>query len=159
MITINSKYLLNFIIPQGPTGPAGGILAYGGIYSNDDTHVDLPISGDPVQIELESTMPSSNISYSTSNCITILVAGVYEISYHANVSTTAATITLNLRNNGQDIPETAITRTITQYTFNGSIIMSLGANSTLDMVVSSTLGVDINLNGANNASIIVKKLG
>ena len=159
MIAINSKYLLNFVIPQGSTGPAGGILAYGGIYSNDDQHVNLPISGSQVQIELESTMPSSNISYSTANCITIVDAGIYEISYHANISTTAATVTLSIRNNGEDIPETVITRTITQYIFTNTIIMNLETNSVLDMVVSSTLGIDINLNGSNNASIIVKKLG
>lgn len=156
---MNTGYSLDFVIPQGPTGPAGGILAYGGIYSNDDQHVDLLISGSPVQIELESTMPSFNISYSTPNCITIVDAGIYEISYRANVSTTGASVTLNIRNNGESIPETVITRTITQYIFNNSIIMRLEANSVLDMVVSSTLGVNINLNGANNASIIVKKLG
>lgn len=153
------KYQLNFVIPQGPTGPAGGILAYGGIYSNEDQDVDISITGAQTQINLESTMPSSNISYTPVNCITIQQSGIYEISYHANVSTTGATVTFSIRNNGKNIPETVITRTITQYIFNNSIIINLEANSVLDMVVSSTLGIDISLRGTNNASIIVKRIG
>ena len=65
---MNSSYLLNFVIPQGPTGPTGptgpasGLAAYGGKYSNTAQTLNLGI-GTQTQVALPNNMPNLNTTY------------------------------------------------------------------------------------------------
>ena len=89
---MNSSYMLNFVIPQGPTGatgatgltgptgPANGLNAYGGRYNNTSQVLNLGI-GTTTVVPLEQTMSNLNTSYATENSIVVQQAGVYEINY------------------------------------------------------------------------------
>lgn len=163
---MNSDYLLNFVIPQGPTGPTGpagsGLSSYGGRYSNTASTINLGI-GTQTQVPLAVTMPNLNTSYATANSITVAEAGTYEINYFINLSVTVGTtLTLAVRNNGTNIPSTAISRVLsvgTNSLYNGSVIVTLAANSVIDMAVSALLALGLNLSSGTNATLTVKKIG
>lgn len=156
-------YSIDFVIPQGPTGPTGAteIVAYGGKYNSGTTEIDIS-SGETAQIPLASTMPSLNIDYNTQNAIVINQAGVYEINYFCNISTNVSrTVTVALRNNGTNINETVITRGLNDdyyYATTGSVILNLDANSTIDMAISLSSSATLTLGNNTSASITVKKL-
>ena len=178
------NYLLNFTIPQGPTGPQGlqgitgptgpqglqgitgptgptaGINAYGGRYSNTSRTIELTIGGTS-QVPLATTMPNLNTTYGTNNII-ITQAGNYEINYYSNLSVSlAATVTMAVRQNGTNIPSTVITRAISAGVgsiYSGSVIVSLAAGTTIDLAMSSLLAVGVTLGNGVNATLSVKKL-
>ena len=135
-------YLLNFTIPQGPTGPQGlqgitgptgpqglqgitgptgatgatgptaGLNAYGGRYSNTSQTINITVGG-ASQIPLATTMPNLNTTYTTANAITVNQTGNYEINFYSNMSVAAgATVTMAVRRNGTNIPATIITRAL-----------------------------------------------
>ena len=139
---MNSDYLLNFVIPQGPTGPTGnvgetgptgatglagvtgptgptgatgptgGLNAYGGRYNDTAQTINIGI-GTQSQIPLSTTMPNLNTTYATANSITVTQAGTYEINYYSNMTAAAATtVTMAIRNNGTNIPSTVISRAL-----------------------------------------------
>ena len=166
---MNSSYLLNFVIPQGPTGPTGpigatgpafGLSAYGGRYSNTSSSLTLGILTQ-TQIPLTQTMPNLNTTYGT-NSITISQAGTYEINFYTNVYVTVGTtLTLAVRNNGTNIHATVVSRTLsvgTSSIYSGSVIVNLGANSVIDMAVSALVSVGLTLGSGTNASLTVKRL-
>lgn len=167
------NYSLNFVIPQGPTGPQGlqgitgptgpsaGILAYGGRFNNTSSSITLGI-GTQSQVPLTNTMPNLNTTYPTANSITVPQAGTYEINFFTNVSVAlGTTITLAVRNNGTNIPSTVISRPLsvgTSSVYSGSVIVNLAANSVIDMAVSASVAVGLNLGTGTNASLTVKRL-
>lgn len=148
--------------PIGPTGPAGegqeGLFAYGGKY-NDTIQLISLVAGIPNVIELPSTMPMQNVSYTPVNSIAIVEAGDYEINYSANVtSTNSSTITLAVRENGTPI-DGAILRNVfsdgENAIYSGSIILSLAAGDILDMVITP---VEAATGSIQNATLSVKAL-
>lgn len=162
---METGYSLNFVIPQGPTGPTGpagsGLSAYGGRYSNTASTLNLGI-GTQTQVPLATTMPNLNTSYTTANSITVAQAGTYEINYFINLSVTVGTtLTLAVRNNGTNIPSTAISRILsvgTNSLYSGSVIVTLAANSVIDMAVSALLALGVNLSSGTNATLTLKKI-
>lgn len=161
---MNQGYLLNFVIPQGPTGPTGsasGLSAYGGRYNNTASTISLGITT-PSQIPLSSTMPNVNITYPATNSITINQGGVYEINYYVNLSVNVATtLTLAVRNNGTNIPTSIITRVLSvgaNSIYSGSFLVSLNANSVIDMAMSALVATNVTLGSGVNASLTVKKI-
>ena len=215
MIIINPDYLLNFVIPQGPTGPTGatgpqglvgatgptgatgpqglvgatgptgatgpqglvgatgptgvtgptgpanGLNAYGGKYSDTPQTITLGI-GTQSQIALPSTMPNLNTTYTPANSITVTQAGTYEINYYSNVSVAlGTTVTLAVRNNGTNIPDTVISRVLSVGVgsiYSGSVIVTLTAGAVIDMAISALLAVGVTLGSGVNATLSVKKL-
>lgn len=156
-------YTLNFVIPQGPTGPTGASpsVAYGGKYSNTTQTINLAI-GSQSRIALANNMPSANVTYVPTDCITINQAGTYEIDYSANLSAAlATTLTMAVRANGTNIPSTVITRALsvgTTSVYSGSIIATLAAGDVLDMAISALIAVGITLGSGVNATLSVKKI-
>ena len=169
-------YTVNFVIPQGPTGPTGGIgatgpqgatgpanglNAYGGKYNNTSQTLNLSI-GSATQIPLGSNMPNLNTTYTPANSITVAQAGTYEINYFSNVSAAlATTVTQAVRVNGTNIPSTVISRALSVgvgSTYPGSTIVTLAAGSVIDMAVSALLAVGLTLGNGVNATLTVKKL-
>lgn len=211
MISINPNidYLLNFVIPQGPTGPQGlagatgptgpqglagatgptgpqglagatgptgpqglagatgptgptsGLAAYGGKYSDTAQTINLGI-GTQSQIALPSNMPNLNTTYTPANSITVTQAGTYEINYYSNVSVAlGTTVTLAVRNNGTNIPDTVISRVLSVGVgsiYSGSVIVTLTAGAVIDMAISALLAVGVTLGSGVNATLSVKKL-
>ncbi len=167
MIIIND-YLLNFVIPQGPTGPTGpagattGLAAYGGKYSNTSQLLNIGI-GTQTQVPLANNMPNLNTTYTPTNSITVAQAGTYEINYYSNVSAAVATtITFAVRSNGVNIPSTIISRALSVGVgsiYSGSVIVTLPAGAVIDMAVSALLAVGVTLGNGVNATLSVKKIG
>lgn len=162
-----SNYLLNFVIPQGPTGPTGatgptaGLNAYGGRYSNTQQVIDLAI-GSQSQIPLETTMPNLRTTYTTANSITVEQAGNYEINFFSNISAAVATtVTFAVRNNGTNIPSTSISRALSANVssiYTGNVIVNLPAGAVVDMAISALLAVGVTLGTGVNATLTLKKL-
>lgn len=157
----SSGYTLNFVIPQGPTGPTGGLNSYGGKYNNTGGNISIGV-GTQTQVPLGQTMPNLNTLYATTNSITLTQAGVYEINYFANVSAAlSTTITMSVRANGVNIPSTVLSRALaigTSSIYNGSVIVTLSANSVVDMAISALLSVGVTLGSGTSASLTVKKI-
>ena len=178
MIIINADYLLNFVIPQGPTGPTGatgpqglqgvtgptgpseGLNAYGGRYNNSASVISLAI-GSSTAIPLDVNMPNKNVTYGTNN-ITISSAGVYEINYYANMTAAVATtVTMAVRNNGTNIPSTVISRELSvgvSSVYSGSTIVNLSEGAVLDLALSALLAVGVTLGTGTGAILTVKRL-
>ncbi len=157
-------YSIDFTIPQGPTGPTGpanGLSAYGGKYNDTAQTINLGI-GTQTPINLPTAMPSLNTTYTPNNSITVTQAGTYEINYFSNVSAAlATTITQAVRANGTNIPSTVISRALsvgTNTIFSGSTIVTLAANTVIDMAVSALISVGLTLGSGLNASLTVKKI-
>lgn len=163
----NTDYLLNFVIPQGPTGPTGptgannGLNAYGGKYSNTTQSINLGV-GTQTQIALPNTMPNSNVTYTPTNSITVAQAGTYEINYYSNISAAVGTtVTLAVRTNGTNIPSTVISRALSvgvNSIYSGSTVVTLAAGDVIDMAVSALLAVGLTLGSGVNATLSIKKL-
>lgn len=155
-----SGYLLNFTIPQGPTGPANGLNAYGGKYNNTSQTINLGI-GTQSEIPLANNMPNLNTTYGT-NSITVDQAGTYEINYYSNLSATVgANVTTAVRINGTDIPSTIISRSLSVGVgsiYSGSAIVTLSAGDVIDLAVSATLALGVTLGSGVNATLSLKKL-
>ena len=168
-----SGYTLDFVIPQGPTGPTGitgptgvtgpsnGLNAYGGKYNNTTSTLNLGI-GTQTQIPLPTAMPNLNTTYTPANSITVAQAGTYEINYYSNISAAVATtITMAVRNNGTNIPSTVISRILSVGVgsiYSGSTIITLAAGDVIDIAISALLAVGVTLGTGVNATLTVKKL-
>lgn len=169
-------YILDFVIPQGPTGPTGlegiagatgptgpanGLNAYGGKYSNTPQTLNLVI-GSSTQIPLANNMPSLNVTYTPANSITVAQAGTYEINYFSNVSVAVGTtVTQAVRVNGTNIPSTIISRVLSVgvgSTYTGSTIVTLSVGDVIDLAVSALLAVGLTLGSGVNATLSIKKL-
>lgn len=170
---MTEDYILDFVIPQGPTGPTGsqgiqgptgpatGLNAYGGRYNNTAQTINLGV-GTQSQVNLATAMPSLNVTNTGNNNIVITQAGTYEINYYVNLSAAlATTVTMAVRANGTNIPSTVISRALsvgTNSIYSGSTIVTLAAGTTLDMAVSALVAVGLTLGNGVNASLSVKKL-
>ena len=160
---MNPNYLLNFTIPQGPTGPTGptsGLAAYGGKYNSTSSTINLGI-GTQTQVPLPTSMPNLNTTYTAINSINVTHAGTYEINYFTNLSVAlGTTVTLTVRVNGTNIPAATLTHTLsvgTNSIYNGSVLVTLPANSMIDMTLSALVAIDVTLGSETNASRTIRK--
>lgn len=159
----SGHYLLNFVIPQGPTGPTGPArsVAYGGKYNNTGSSISIGV-GTQSQVPLAISMPNANVTYTPNNSITVGSAGVYEINFYTNFSAAVSTtVTLAVRVNGANIPATILSRALSvsaSSTYSGSVIVSLNAGDVIDMAISALLAVGLTLGSGVNASLTVKKI-
>ena len=154
------NYAINFKIPQGPTGPAGGIAAFGGLYNDSTDDIEIKI-GEQTKLPLPNEMPNANITYNN-NSIEILESGIYEINYFSSVTVSiSANVTLAVRKNGENIPAAILTRSLSigsSPIYSGSVIVELDASDILDLAISSGLGIDVNLPSGVNTTLSVKKI-
>lgn len=71
------------------------------------------------------------------------------------------TITVAVRVNGTNIPSTIVTRTLSSTTgsiFNGNILVSLNSGNVIDVGISASQAVAINLGAGVNATLTLKKI-
>ncbi len=156
---MNSKnFLLDFTIPQGPTGPANGLNAYGGRYSSCLNVLNLDIAT-PVDLPLDGTITANNINYTT-NGLNILNQGIYEITYILDVTTSEkADITVSIWENNKLVIASEKIKSLAEKEstlFVASTICPLDKDSTIDITISSNAVTEITLE--ENASIIVKQV-
>ena len=131
------------------------------MFSDTPQTITLAI-GTASQIPMANTMPSSNVTYTPANSVTVATAGNYEISYQVNgTAALAASVTVAVRNNGANIPSLTMTRALTAGTntvYQGSAIVSLTAGNVIDLALSALLAVGVTLGSGTNALLTVKKL-
>ncbi len=144
----------------GATGPANGLNAYGGIYSNTPQTLDLSIGGTTV-VPMPNAMPALNVT-NAANALTVAQAGDYEIEFKLNASASlGAAVTVAVRRNGTNIPSTVLTRTLaigTETIYQGNTIVTLTAGDVIDLAISALLALSVTLGGGTNATLSVKKL-
>lgn len=108
-------------------------------------------------------MPNLDTTYDTTNSITVVNSGIYEINYVLYVSASLATsITTAVRKNGTNIPSTVISRLltiglITEY--NGSVIITLSSGDKIDLAISALLALTATLGSGVNAQLTIKQIG
>ena len=161
--------------PQGIQGPPGtttsGLSAYGGRYQAGTQLVFFTAADIPVQINLNTPMPSRNISQTT-NGLVIEQAGDYELTYNLLLSTSkAATVAAAARSNGTVLTQTRGSQTLsfdsaTNISYDARLsattILTLDQGSVIDLVLSVVRTLPANLdaavNGFANATLTLKKL-
>lgn len=150
--------------PTGPTGPAGpsgsgGIASFGGMYSLLQTTRELTTTA--ATLTLESTMPSSNVTYGT-NTITVANDGDYEVTFgFTGDSSVATVITTSVVVNGSVIPSGVIgTTTLAGQTFGqtGTTIITLSDGDAVTLQASSAADTTISPQGGVVAYLTVKQL-
>lgn len=167
--------------PPGPRGPQGepglsgtasmasaGLAAYGGKYQAGTQPLLFTQPDTYIQIQLNTQLPSSNVTYPSANSITIQQSGDYEIHY--NILFTAnqtANIAIGVRQNGVIIPQTRETQAIgiepePNPSYNGKFsvntIAALRQNDTVDLAVAVLRALPDNLDAVVNATLMLKKL-
>lgn len=107
-------------------------------------------------------MPNLNTTYTPTNSITVTQAGTYEINYYSNISAAiGTTVTMAVRSNGTNIPDTVISRALSVGVgsiYSGSVIVTLPAGAVIDMAISALLAVGITLGSGVNATLSIKKI-
>ena len=145
----------------GPTGPDGSISAYGEKYTEATNPITLE-ANTQTQVPLESNGPGSNVSYDTTNVLTINDTGVYQIDFLLNASPSAATtLTAAVRQNNTNITGTLITLTTDtddNALFTASAITNLNANDQIDLTVTSSNAVTLTFGDNTSIKLSVIKL-
>ena len=103
------------------------------------------------------------MTYTPDNSITIVEAGDYELLYQVNDATAAEadTITLLVRANGTELPNSAVSDTVEEgetFDLRGATIQTLAEGDVIDLALLSAAEQAVTLPDGLTASLIVKKL-
>ncbi len=154
------KYIIDFVIPAGPTGPANGLNAYGGLYDFVPTTV-VANQTTPTIVPIDDQMPSFSVDYSSDGGITIVHDGIYEIFYHLTLSTLISdSVTIFVKNEDTPIDGTSTTVDLipTNSLFvTGSVICQLKSGDRLHLAILCGKSTTLNVN-LNDISFTVKKI-
>lgn len=149
----DQNVVLNFTIPQGPTGPQGiqgptgpeAVIptnTYGRKYDTTETDINLEanISQD---VPLGSNGPSNLIELGTQNKLTIPTDGVYKVDYYFSGSSNVNTeITINVKQNDTSIGSTTISKSVTANVDNAFVGSTINTFSTGDQIGISITSQD-----------------
>ncbi len=154
----DGTYQLEFTIPEGPTGPANGLNAYGGLYNTASQTLNLQ-ANTPVTVELGNPLPSSSVGETESNTISITEDGVYEISYDVVASLQSAeSLTITANDGSNDIVGSSQTLSLEAnqpQVFKAVTLADLNAGDSVTLEAESTNAVTGSI---TSASLTVKKL-
>ena len=159
---INPNPVIRTIVgPRGPMGPAGVFSpAYGGIYGEQLADLVIPALN-TVRLNLSSQMPVSNITYS-SNTMTIMQTGKYEISFFVSAAASAVAFNgfITARRNGVSLPGMLYNHTFTTdlQTISLSTIASLTVGDVLDLAIGSSAGGTVTFGTLISANLKAVKL-
>lgn len=145
-------------MPPIPPLPVDDDYDYGGRINTTAQTITLA-AGTPAAIPLAVTLPANGVTYQNPNAITITDPGDYMIYYSLNNGdvTEATTLTLQLRNNGVPIANTAVSSD-TAANIQGYTIQTLAAGDVIDLTITSAGAVPLTLGTGTTASLIVKQL-
>lgn len=159
--------------PTGPTGPTGSAIGvYGGLYNSSSQLVFFTAADTYVKLNLNTALPSNQVTPNADSTITVNETGTYEINYNILMSTSAAVdVSAAVRDNGTVIPQTRGSQTLaiddtTNLAYDGrlscSTIVNLTAGDILDLVVlvlrTLPTGLDAAVNGNANCTLTIKKI-
>lgn len=155
--------ILNFSIPRGEPGTSTtSTPAYASIYNNTQTPITLNQGAAATPVTLGVKGLNNNVDNQTANKLTITAAGDYKIEYFlAASSNTAATLTLDVKNNGTQIVGSNVSEAVganESTRINGVVLANLQAGSILELDVSTSANTTITPADGTNAYLIVTKL-
>ena len=152
--------ILNFSIPQGEPGTATN-TAYSSIYSTTQTVINLN-QGTATTVTLGTTGVNYNVNNETANKLTITNAGDYKIDYFlAATSSAAATLTLDVKNSGNQIVGSNISEAVganEAVQIQGSVLANLAVGNVLELNVASSVNSNLTPSDGTNAYLIITKL-
>ena len=145
--------------PVPPCGNTPDAPDYGGRLNTTAQTLTLP-ANTPTAVPLPVTLPNEGVTYLNPNAVTIADAGDYEVFYMLGNGevTETATLTLQLRNNGVPVANTAVNSTDAT-SIVGSTILTLAAGDVLDLIVTANGAVPLALGTGTTAALIAKQLG
>lgn len=155
--------ILNFSIPRGEQGTPGTQItpAYSSIYNTTQTVINLN-QGVATAVTLGTTGVNNNVNNSTANKLTITNAGDYRIDYFlAASSSAAATITLDVKNSGNQIVGSNISEAAganEAVQIQGSVLANLAVGNVLELNVASSVNTNLTPSDGTNAYLIITKL-
>ena len=146
--------------PQGPAGADGtnGLASFGGAYFSDVVPIALTTTATTLPIGVP--LPSVDVT-TTTNSLTVANTGIYELDYGIRGSVfPASTVTLSVRRNGIDIPQTVITMTFTttENELANSTFVELTAGDVLTLVAFASIPTIFTQNDNVNTYLTVKQL-
>lgn len=135
----NENVILNFVVPagptgpqgeQGPTGPAGTatVAVYGSKYNTTGNNINVNENNDTA-VPLATSGPTSGITSTSTDTLTINETGIYQINYFFSGSPSVKTeLTVEVLQNTNPIGRTTITKEVdadVDEIFSGSAIVNL----------------------------------
>ncbi len=155
--------ILNFSIPRGEPGTPGSQVnaAYANLYSTSNTALNLT-AATPSNVPLATVGISNNVTTSTANKLTITNTGDYKIDYlFSGAPGVAATLTLNVKNNGNTVAGSSISESATAnetVNLQGTVLATLNANDVINLDISSQVEATVTPSDGTNAYLVITKL-
>ena len=152
--------------PTGPTGPAGpagesSLNTYGRKYNTTTDGINLE-TNIAQNIPLGSNGPSNRITTATQNTLTITENGIYLVNYSfSGSSSTAATITVEVKQNATSIGSTSIVKTVTPSTntdFIGGTINTFNTGDQIGLDIKSSTATTITPSDGTNAYLNITRI-
>ena len=105
----------------GATGATSGLAAYGGLYQTGAQLPAFTSANSYMQLGLNTTLPSQNVTPNANNTLTVQQNGTYEIHYNVLLSTNKSVdIGIGIRQNGAILPNTRSSQTLAKDSSPGS---------------------------------------
>lgn len=125
-----------------------------------------------MQLGLNTTLPSQNVTPNANNTLTVQQNGTYEIHYNVLLSTNKSVdIGIGIRQNGAILPNTRSSQTLAKDSspgssyngqLSGTVYVPLQQNDILDLVIAVLHTLPPNLSAVTNANahaiLTIKKL-
>ena len=147
----------------GPAGPAGesSLNTYGRKYNTTTDGINLE-TNIAQNIPLGSNGPSNRITTATQNTLTITENGIYLVNYSfSGSSSTAATITVEVKQNATSIGSTSIVKTVTPSTntdFIGGTINTFNTGDQIGLDIKSSTATTITPSDGTNAYLNITRI-
>lgn len=138
---MKEKYTLNFVIPQGPTGPQGkehGLSAYGGRFVDCDTSLNL-VKDERTRIPLEQYFFEKNMDYTEEGVASALLEGIYEIHYVVTITSLVDT-RLSVAVGVDSVYFAYSSKTLKageSYLFSGLLLKDISVNDVVELTITS----------------------
>ena len=145
--------------PVGPTGPAGPGLTAAFAANTQGSTVAVALGGTPIALPNAQVLPPDITANAGNTVFTVAQAGIYQISYHVNI-TLALLMGTRLVINGANNAASTIAPVVSATNFENQITVNLPANSTisLQMYPATLAGAAALVGGGAGASLTIIRL-
>ena len=146
--------------PTGSTGPLGPGLTAAFAANTQGSTIAVALGGTPIALPNAQVLPPDITANAGNTIFTVAQAGVYQISYHVNI-TLALLMGTRLVINGANNAASTIAPVIFATNFENQIKVDLPANSTisLQMYPATLAGAAALVGGGAGASLTIIRLG
>ena len=118
--------------PTGPTGPLGPGLTSAFAANTEGSTIAVALGGTPIALPNAQVLPPDITANAGNTVFTVAQAGVYQISYHVNI-TLALLMGTRLVINGANNAASTIAPVVSATNFENQITVNLPANSTISL--------------------------